>query len=218
MVWYAASYTKTTVVGGSGHPPSLSCCLSATAIRFLAVLFPPRGSAFLTVGLSVVGRVHRTVTGFPCFALVRCDRCRASPLPRDRGALMADILTSAITAASQRRVLSFAVAFHLPKFWITRLTEIQVLRPSGLPFACDRWMEHRSLGFLPGFTPRRYQQRMPGAGTNVEHSLEANRRPFDPPFRLAHLHSATSRRTRISQTVDAAILIPRTRSSPWMRR
>jgi hypothetical protein len=29
----------------------LSCCLSATGIRFLGVLFPPRSSAFLTVGL-----------------------------------------------------------------------------------------------------------------------------------------------------------------------
>jgi hypothetical protein len=130
---------------------------------------------------------------------------------------MADILTSAITAASQRRVLSFAVAFHLPKVWLTRLTEIQVLRPSGLPFACDRRMARRSLGFLLGFTPRCCQQRMPGAGTSVEHSLEANRRPFDPPFRLAHLHSATSRRTRISHTVDAATLMPRAASSPWMR-
>jgi hypothetical protein len=100
---------------------SLSCCLSAAAVCFLAVLFPPRISAFLTVSLSAAGLLRRTVSGFPCFALVRCDRCRASPIPRDRGALMADIETSATTAASQRRVLSFAVASHLPKFWITRL-------------------------------------------------------------------------------------------------
>ena len=32
------------------------------------------------------------------------------------------------------------------------------------------------MGFLPGFTPRRYQRRMPGAGTSVEHSPGANRR------------------------------------------
>jgi hypothetical protein len=198
--------------------PPLSCHLSAAAIRFLAVLFPPQVSAFLTVGLPVVGLAHRTMTRFPCFALVRFDRCRAPPIPRDRGALMADILTSAITAASQRRVLSFAVAFHLPKVWLTRLTEIQVLRPSGLPFACDRRMARRSLGFLLGFTPRCCQQRMPGAGTSVEHSLEANRRPFDPPFRLAHLHSATSRRTRISHTVEAATFTPSTSSSPCRRR
>src|SRR5205823_13058943 len=38
LVWYAASYTKATVLGGSGHEPSLSCCLSTAAIRLLAVL------------------------------------------------------------------------------------------------------------------------------------------------------------------------------------
>ena len=85
--------------------PSVSCCLSAAVICFLAVLFPPRISASLAVSLPVADLAHRTVTGFPCFALVRRDRCRAPPLLRDRGALMADIETSATTAASQRRVL-----------------------------------------------------------------------------------------------------------------
>jgi hypothetical protein len=48
-------------------------------------------------------------------------------------------------------------------------------------------MEHRSLGFLPGFTPRRYQRRMPGAGTSVEHSLGANHRTFSTlHFWLSH--------------------------------
>jgi hypothetical protein len=154
--------------------PSLSCHLSVAAICFLAVLFPPRISASLAVGLPAVGLVHRTMTGFTCSALVRYDRCRAPPIPRDRGALMADIETSATTAAFQRRVLSFAIALHLSKFWLTRLTEVHVIRPSGLPLACDQWMERRSLGFLPGFTPRRYRRRMPGAGTSVEHSLGAN--------------------------------------------
>lgn len=42
---------------------------------------------------------------------------------------------------------------------------------SGLPLAGNQRMAHRSLGFLPGFTPHRYQRRMPGAGTSVEHSL-----------------------------------------------
>lgn len=65
---------------------------------------------------------------------------------------------------------------HPPRFWLTRLMGVHVVRPSGLPLACDRWMEHRPLGFLPGFTPRRYQRRMPGAGTSVEHSLGANHR------------------------------------------
>jgi hypothetical protein len=118
------------------------------------------------------------LTGFPCFALVRYDRCRALPLPRDRGALLADFDTSAITAAFQRRVLFSSAASHRPEFLLTRLTGVHVIRPSGLPLACNRWMEHRSLNFLPGFTPRRYQRRMPGAGTSVEHSLGVNHRSF----------------------------------------
>jgi len=83
----------------------LSCCLSAAAICFLAVLFPPQVSASLAARLSA-RYSHRTATGFPCSALLRCGRCRVPPLLRDRGALMAAIWSSAITAAFQRRVLS----------------------------------------------------------------------------------------------------------------
>jgi hypothetical protein len=157
---------------------------------------PPRNSASLAVGLPAMV-IPPDLTGFPCFALVSCDRCRAPPLPRDRGALMADCWTSATTAASQRRVLFSGIAFHLPKFSLTRLARVHHIRPSGLSLACDQWMEHRSLGFLPGFTPRRYQRRAPGAGTSVEHSLGANRRPFSTlHFGYLTQHSATSRRTQ----------------------
>jgi hypothetical protein len=90
--------------------PSFSCHLSAAAIGFLAILFPPWLSASLTVGLPVAGLIHRTMTGFPCSAPLRCDRCRAPPVPRGRGALMADVETSATTAASQRRALSLGPA------------------------------------------------------------------------------------------------------------
>ena len=109
--------------------PSLSCCLSAAVICFLAVLFPPQISASLTVRLPVAGHLHRTATGFPCFALVRCDRCRAPPILRDRGALMADIETSATTAASQRRVLFSGAASHLPEFWVTKLAGVHFHSP-----------------------------------------------------------------------------------------
>src|SRR3954447_22814587 len=58
QAWYAASYTSTTIVGGSGHLSSLSCCLSAAAVRFLAVLsrpgFPPSSRpAYRRLGSSV---------------------------------------------------------------------------------------------------------------------------------------------------------------------
>lgn len=86
-----------------------------------------------------------------------------------------------------------------PEFWVTRLTGVHTIRPSGLSLACNRWMEHQPLGFLPGSTPRRHQRRMPGAGTSIEHSLGANRRYSTLPFQLPHSTSATSRRTSIPQ-------------------
>ena len=106
----------------------LSCCLSAAAICFLAVLFPPQVSASLTVRLSARCS-RRTATGFPCFTLLRCDRFRAPPILRDRGALMADIETSATTAASQRRVLFLRYCFHLPEFWVTKLAGVHSRSP-----------------------------------------------------------------------------------------
>jgi len=48
---YPASYTKPTGWKDRRSTAPLSCCLSATGIRFLGVLFPPRDSASLTVGL-----------------------------------------------------------------------------------------------------------------------------------------------------------------------
>jgi transposase, IS6 family len=115
---------------------------------------------------------------------------------------MADIVTSATTATFQRRVLFPGASSHLPELRLTRLTRVHVIHPSGLPLACNQWMEHRSLGFLPGFTPRRYRRRMPGAETSVEHSLVVNRRSLNPPFRLSHSTSATSRRTTIYRWVQ----------------
>jgi hypothetical protein len=154
---------------------SLSCCLSAAAIRFLAVLSrhgsPPSlrlayrclvnppdrdGVSMFRTGES------RLVSGAPYTPGPWCSHgrhrnfghhCRlstAGPVPRCH--------------------------FPSPKFWVTRLAGVHAIRPSSLPLACNRWMEHQSLGFLPGFTPRRCQRRMPGAGTSVEHSLGANRR------------------------------------------
>ena len=49
--------------------------MSRRTVERLAVLFPPQVSASLAVRLSE-GYSHRTTTGFPCFALLRCDRCR----------------------------------------------------------------------------------------------------------------------------------------------
>ena len=61
-------------VGGAGHHAALSCRLSATGIRFLGILFPPGGSAPLTVGLPRRTPASRTRTGFPRSTRVRPGR------------------------------------------------------------------------------------------------------------------------------------------------
>jgi hypothetical protein len=105
----------------------LSCCLSAAAIRFLAVLFPPQVSASLTVRLPVasppdcdgVSMFHtaeiRPVPGAPYTPGPWCSHgrhrnfshhCRlpaAGPFPR--------------------------CCFHLPGFWVTKLTEVHFRSP-----------------------------------------------------------------------------------------
>jgi len=143
---------------------------------------------------------HRTATGFPCFTLLRCDRCRAPPILRDRGAPVADIETPATTAASQRRVLFLRCCLHLPEFWVTKLAGVHFRSPfPAFPLPVTSGWNAGPWAFLPGFTPRRYQRRMPGAGTGAEHSPGVNRRSFDPPFRLSRSNSATSCRTSTPQ-------------------
>ena len=51
------------VDGGASHDAVVSCCLSATGIRLLGILLPPRSSAPLTVGLPSNQRLDPT--GFP---------------------------------------------------------------------------------------------------------------------------------------------------------
>ena len=113
---------------------------------------------------------------------------------------MTEIANSATTTASQRWTLFSGATFHLPGVPANEAyggSHLFTLPAFPLPVTAG-WIS-KSLGFLPGFTPRRYQRRMPGAGTGVEHSPGANRRPYST------LHSdyltctsATSRRTAIS--------------------
>jgi hypothetical protein len=66
------------------HMISLSCCLSATGIRFLGVLFPPRDSASLTVGLPPQLHVM-DLTGLPRSTRMRYDRVGCQLYPGSSG-------------------------------------------------------------------------------------------------------------------------------------
>jgi hypothetical protein len=72
-------------VGGPAPTLPLSRCLSATGIRFLGVLFPPRNPAPLTVGSPATPRQrHRTLTGFPRSPRMSYDRVGLPLYPRRR--------------------------------------------------------------------------------------------------------------------------------------
>jgi hypothetical protein len=161
-------------LGGFGHLFSLSCRLSAAAIRFLAVLSrhgspPSSRSAYRRL---VNPPDHDGVSMFRTGESRPVSGASYTPGPW----------------CSHGRHRNFGHHCHLstagpvlrcgipsPEFWVTRLTEVHTIRPSGLSLACNRWMEHQPLGFLPGSTPRRYQRRMPGVGTGVEHSSGATK-------------------------------------------
>ena len=156
QVWYAASYTSTTVFGGFGHPSSLSCCLSAAAIRFLAVLSHPGSTLSLRSAYRRPVSFPPDLDGVSMFRTGRATGAGASCTPGpwcSHGRHRNSDHHCHLSAAGP----VLRCCFHLPEFWLTRLAEVHLLRPSGLPLACNLRMERRSLGFLPGFTPHRYQ-------------------------------------------------------------
>jgi hypothetical protein len=67
----------------AGLPVTVSCCLSATGVRFSVIRFPPRSWALLMVGLPANGR---TSTGLPRSARMSCDRGGCPLYPGDDGA------------------------------------------------------------------------------------------------------------------------------------
>jgi hypothetical protein len=79
--WYPASYPG-PATWRSSHTVLVSCCLSATGVRFLGILCPPGDWALLTVGLPAHQQAYRTLTGFPCSARVRHDWGWTSSIPR----------------------------------------------------------------------------------------------------------------------------------------
>jgi hypothetical protein len=146
--------------GGAAMPSRFSCCLSAAGLRFLGILFPSRNSALLTVGLPALA--HRTLTGFPCSARVRCGWGRASSIPRGRrcphGRVSSATAACRITAA---RPLSPRCCIPAREVMMTRHHQgFPVSRPvPSLPLACDPQPERGSLGFSMSSAPGRYRPR-----------------------------------------------------------
>jgi hypothetical protein len=182
MAWYPASYPG-TAAWRSGHVVPVSCCLSAAGLRFLGILFPPRNSALLTVGLPALA--HRTLTGFPCSARVRCGWGRASSIPRGRrcphGRVCSTTAACRITAA---RPLSPRCCIPAREVMLTRHHQgFPVSRPApSLPLACHPQPERGPLGFSMSSAPGRYRPRTSWRGqvtdTNRSHITGISQPPY----------------------------------------
>ena len=148
----------------------VSCCLSATGIRFLGVLFP--------LGVSLPhGRptdppaVGRTATGFPRSTRMRHDRIGCPHYPGTAMLTRPTANHRSPPAASQRPVLHPGAASIHPGLNVTGHQGIysrspQPVFPSPVTPGWNRGPWASSLSFAP----RRYQRRTSRRGQAFEHS------------------------------------------------
>ena len=153
---------------------------SATGIRFSAILFPPRSSALLTVGLPATKQHGRTSTGLPRSAHTRHDRIGCLLTPG----------TTVLTPGSER-LPGRCLPLHggdvpgprssdsiCPRFRLTR--HQRGFRPFTrpvFPSPVASRMEREPLGFSLSFAPCRpepgnaRQGRRQALSTGLEHAL-----------------------------------------------
>ncbi len=146
--------------GGNGHLVPVSCCLSAAGICFLGILCPPGNWAPLTVGLPVPW--HRTLTGFPCSARVRCGWGRTSSIPRGRRCPHGRECST--TAACRiATALSLSPRHCIPARRVTLTRHRQGFPGSrpvpSLPLTCGPQSGQGPLGFPMSSAPGRYRPR-----------------------------------------------------------
>ena len=166
------------------------------ALRFSVIRFPPRGSAFLTVGL--LAKQRRTATGVTAFRTHELRSGWVPPVSRGRRcSSRLGGLPSRRLPLSQRPVLRLRSNIPSAELTVTRhQPEVQVLHPSDLPLACSPRMERAPLGFClmlrtPPGTPATHVRPRPGPehepGTTPSISVE-------PPINAFTHVRATSRR------------------------
>jgi hypothetical protein len=145
--------------------------LSATGIRFSAILFPPGSWALLTVGLPAGWPDPGGVTAF------RTHEQRpgwAPSIPRGRRCSSRTERTAQPAPAALPRLVlqprSNILPCEAPLYEAS--TRVQAIRPSGLPLARGRPDgTGRRLGFPPSFAPRRprAERRTSRWGQAIEH-------------------------------------------------
>jgi len=184
----------------AGHLSRFPVALRRTGVRFLGILFPPRDSASLTVGLPAPGAGP---DGFSTFRM-REQRPGWAP-PRPRGQRCSHGRRRSVRpplAVPPRPGPAPRCSSHLPGLWVTRHQQgFTHVRPSGLPLACaPGWSGNASASSL-SFTPRSCPRRTSGRGlalnTGQELRHRHHRRPSNP---RTHSHHATSCRTSSAQS------------------
>ena len=166
------------------HTLSLSCYLSATGIRFLGVLFPPRNSASLTVGLPSQPRVM-DLTGLPRSTRMRYDRVGCHLYPGSSGihTTVDDCSVAACRFSAARSLSSPPSQPDAGSCRNEASTMVHSIHPFGHPLTCGTQSERAPLGFPLGFAPGHYWPRTPGRGTGPGHRPESPlRHRAEPPI------------------------------------
>ena len=185
----------------AGHLSRFPVALRRTGVRFLGILFPPRDSASLTVGLPAPSAGP---DGFSTFRM-REQRPGWVP-PRPRGQRCSHGRRRSARpplAAPPRLGPAPRCPSHLPGPWVTRHQRgFTNVHPSGLPLAyAPGWIGNASassLSFAPRSCPRRTSGRGLALNTSQELRHRRHRRPSNP---RTHSHHATSCRTSSAQSI-----------------
>jgi hypothetical protein len=158
--------------GGRPEVVPVSCCLSATGVRFLGVLFPlgislPHGRP---TGLSLRGD-DRTISGFPRSTRMRDDRVGCPYYPGTAVLSRPTLNHRPSPAASQRPVLHPGAASHLPGLNVTGHEGIHSHSPQPVfPSPVTPGWNTGPWASSLSFAPHRYQRRTSGRGRAFEHS------------------------------------------------
>jgi len=162
--------------GGMATSPAVSCCLSATSICFLGILFPPDG----------IGPSSRSA-----YPLTAVGTRRGYHVPHAQESTGVGALfipgrwcSPGWTPFTSRHPPPSLAASPVPRYIIppggNRANEtsprVYVLHPSGLPLACSPRVERGPLGFTLGFGPRGYPRRPPGQGRALSTGSELHLR------------------------------------------
>jgi hypothetical protein len=158
-----------------------SCRLSAAGICFLGVLFPPRNSALLTVGLPQHPKMSWTLTGFPRSTRVRYGRVGCPLYPGGDGVHTAIGASSAVVCRLSAASL-FSPRHHNPTRGIA-VTRHQrgftTFTLPALPLTCNTQSERASLGFSMSSAPSHYWPRTSRRGpvSNTDQELRLGHVP-----------------------------------------